>query len=255
MSSLHRHQKIMQLVHRAESVSVGELVEKLKASPATVRRDLIQLEEAGKLLRTHGAVMDRRRLTAEPSFSVKRQRVPEVKRRIGAAVVEEIRPGASVFVDAGTTCLEAGLVLLRRGGHTIYTNSLPLLYHAVEGSSPLVGVGGEVRAISGALVGALALDWLKHLRFDYAVIGASGLDEASGPLTTELEEAAVKKLAVERARIAILAADGGKLDERVDVAFAKWGDFQLWLVDDNLSDDIAKRIQSKHKGLSLVRVS
>lgn len=119
----------------------------------------------------------------------------------------------------------------------------------------MVSVGGEVRAISGALVGALALDWLKHLRFDYAVIGASGLDEASGPLTTELEEAAVKKLAVERARIAILAADSGKLDERVDVAFAKWGDFQLWLADDDLSDDIAKRIQSKNKGLSLVRVS
>lgn len=116
MSSLFRQQKIMRLVRRAESVSVAELVELLDASPATVRRDVIQLEEAGKIVRTHGAIMDRRRLSGEPSFSVKRQRIPEVKRRIGAAVAEQIRPGASVFIDAGTTCLEAGLILLQRGG-------------------------------------------------------------------------------------------------------------------------------------------
>lgn len=143
MSSLSRQQKIMHRVRRAESVSVVELVELLEASPATVRRDLIQLEEAGKIVRTHGAVMDRRRLSGEPSFSVKRQRIPEVKRRIGAAVAEQIRPGASVFIDSGTTCLEAGLILLQRGGHTIYTNSLPLLYHAGSGSSVLIGVGAR----------------------------------------------------------------------------------------------------------------
>ncbi len=255
MSALSRQEQILALVRSSESLPVNELVASLDASPATVRRDLIRLEEAGKVLRTHGAVMDRRRLEGEPSFSVKRQRIPEVKRRIGRAVADEIRPGASVFVDAGTTCLEAGLALLERGGHTVYTNSLPLLYHAGEASSTLNGIGGEVRAISGALVGAMALDWLSHLRFDYAVIGASGLDEASGPLTTELKEAAVKKLAVERARSAILAADSGKLEAAADVRFAAWTDFRLWLSDGGLPPGIAKRIKQIHKGLSLVRAA
>lgn len=253
MSSLSRQQKIMHRVRRAESVSVVELVELLEASPATVRRDLIQLEEAGKIVRTHGAVMDRRRLSGEPSFSVKRQRIPEVKRRIGAAVAEQIRPGASVFIDSGTTCLEAGLILLQRGGHTIYTNSLPLLYHAGSGSSVLIGVGGEVRAISGALVGAMALDWLSHLRFDYAIIGASGLDEAAGPMTTELKEAAVKQLALARARSAILAADSGKLSEQADVVFAKWSDFNLWLSDADLAKTTRRRMMKTYEALSLMQ--
>jgi DeoR/GlpR family transcriptional regulator of sugar metabolism len=255
MSSLLRQQKIIHLVRRAETMSVDELVEQLAASPATVRRDLVQLEAAGKIVRTHGGVMDRRRLSEEPSFSVKRQRIPEVKRRIGAAVAEQIRPGASVFIDAGTTCLEAGLILLQRGGHTLYTNSLPLLYHAGSGSSVLIGVGGEVRAISGALVGAMALDWLSHLRFDYAVIGASALDEASGPMTTELKEAAVKKLAVTQARRAILAADSGKLSESADVAFAKWGDFNVWLSDKDLPPAIAKRIKKSNTDLTFLQAS
>jgi len=253
MTSLSRQKQILALIRGCESLSVGDLVKRLDASAATVRRDLIRLEQAGKVLRTHGAVMDRRRLEGEPSFSVKRQRIPGVKRRIGRAVAEEISPGASVFVDAGTTCLEAGLVLLERGGHTIYTNSLPLLYHAGGASSTLIGVGGEVRAISGALVGAMALEWLDHLRFDFAVIGASGLEEASGPLTTELKEAAVKKLAVERARTAILAADSGKLGAAADVRFADWSDFHLWLCDEELQPGIAKRIEKTNKGLSVVR--
>jgi DeoR family transcriptional regulator, fructose operon transcriptional repressor len=255
MSSLTRQQAIMRLVRRAESVSVLELVDRLEASPATVRRDLVQLEEAGKIVRTHGAVVDRRRLSGEPSFSVKRQRIPGVKRRIGRAVAERIRPGASVFVDAGTTCLEAGLVLLDRGGHTVYTNSLPLLYHANGTSGSLIGVGGEVRAISGALVGAMALDWLNHLRFDYAVIGASALEEKSGPLTTELKEAAVKKLAVARARTAILAADSSKFAEHADVAFAQWSDFDLWLSDGGLPGALSKRIKKQYTGLTLINLT
>ena len=140
MRSLPRQQEILKIVRSAERLSVNELVDRLDASPATVRRDLIRLEEAGKILRTHGGVIDRRSLTDEPSFSVKRQRIPEVKRRIGRAVAAQIDPGASVFVDAGTTCLEAGLALLARGGYTIYTNSLPLLYHAGE---PEEGGQGE----------------------------------------------------------------------------------------------------------------
>lgn len=98
----------------------------------------------------------------------------------------------------------------------------------------------------------MALEWLNHLRFDYAVIGASGLDEASGPSTTELKEAAVKKLAVERARLAILAADSGKLGEQAGVAFAKWSDFHLWLSDVDLSGATASRIKNSNKGLSLL---
>jgi DeoR family glycerol-3-phosphate regulon repressor len=255
MSSLTRQQKILDLVRRAETVSVGELVAQVEASPATVRRDLIHLEASGKLVRTHGAVMDRRRLSGEPSFSIKRQRIPEVKRRIGGAVAALIRPGASVFIDAGTTCLEAGLVLLQRGGHTLYTNSLPLLYHAGGSSSRLIAVGGEVRVISGALVGAMALDWLSHLRFDYAVIGASALEEASGPMTTELMEAAVKRSAVGQARTAILAADSEKFGESADVAFARWGDFDLWLSDSSLPAVIAKRIKKRNTNLALKQAS
>ena len=253
MGSVARQKKILELVRQTENISVATLVDGIDASAATVRRDLVQLEEAGKVLRVHGAVLDRRSLEGEPSFSVKRQRIPEVKRRIGRAVLDAIPSGASVFIDAGSTCLEAGLALLERGGHVVYTNSLPLLYNAGNFSSPVISIGGEARAISGALVGGLAQEWLRHLRFDFALIGASALDASSGVMTTELSEAGVKRLAIERARIAILAADSLKLDEVASVQFAEWSDFRMWFTDKELPMQRRKTLR-QHQGLSIIQI-
>lgn len=61
----------------------------------------------GKIVRLLGAVMDRRQLKGEPSFFTKRERGPKIKRRIGQLVAEQIPPSATVFVDVGTTFLEA----------------------------------------------------------------------------------------------------------------------------------------------------
>ena len=250
MSAIARQKKILEFVRKTEGISVQDLVDHLEASPATVRRDLVRLEEEGKVLRTHGAVLDRRSLEGEPSFSLKRKRVPEIKRRIGRSVADVVPPGTSVFIDAGTTCLEAGLELLARDhSYTIYTNSLPLLYHGGNHSSPLIARGGEVRALTGALVGGMALDWVRHLRFDVAILGSSALDESCGAMTTELTEASVKRAVIEHAEITVLAADSGKLGQSATVHFADWSDFTFWVTDEDIPAKVEKQIRQRHNDL------
>ncbi|MBC2603848.1 DeoR/GlpR family DNA-binding transcription regulator [Puniceicoccus vermicola] len=252
MTAISRQKQILDYVRKTERVSVQDLIDQLEASPATVRRDLVQLEEEGKVLRIHGAVLDRRSLEGEPSFSLKRKRAPEIKRRIGRAVADEIPPGSSVFIDAGTTCLEAGLELLARDApYTLYTNSLPLMYHGGNHSSSLIAVGGEVRALTGALVGGMALEWVQHLHFDVAVLGASAVDPSHGLLTTELTEASVKKAVLDHAKVTILAADSGKLEESATVRFADWSHFNTWVTDENFPTAKEKEFRQKHPHLAL----
>lgn len=251
MSSLSRQRKILDFVQQAESLSVDELIHRLDVSPATVRRDLVCLEGEGKIIRLHGAVMDRRRAEGEPSFSTKRERVPEQKRCIGRRVAEQIPPGATVFVDAGTTCLEAGIALLYRGSHTIFTNSLPLMYNGGNSDSQVIAIGGEVRELSRALVGSMALDWIRHLRFDYAVIGASALDVEKGVMTTELNEAGIKRSIIESSKTSILAADSAKLSQDATVQFANWDSFQFWVTDSIRAKANIKPLKSC-KGLTIL---
>jgi DeoR/GlpR family transcriptional regulator of sugar metabolism len=247
VTSFDRQKRILDLVRKDEALSVHALVEELGASPATVRRDLTQLEQEGRIVRTHGGVLHPSRLAAEPSFSVRQQQAPEEKRRIGRAVAAAVPSGATVFIDAGTTCLEAGLALLERAENTLYTNSLPLLYSGASQPGTVIAVGGEVRAISRALVGALALRWLGELRFDVAILGATGLDPEEGAFTTELSEAAVKTAAIARATTTILAADSAKLGQSGTVRFAGWADFAHWHTDDALPRDIEKNLFHAHR--------
>lgn len=245
MTSFDRRQKILELVRQNESVAVQSLVEAVKTSPATLRRDLSALESEGKVVRTHGGVLHPRRLSSEPSFSVKQQQAPQEKRSIGRSVAQAVPTGATVFIDAGTTCLEAGLALLERNKNQIFTNSLPLLYHGCSQPGRVIALGGEVRSISRALVGGMALGWLRHLRFDFAIIGASALDSELGIFTTEISEAELKSQALHHADTALLLADSGKLSRSAPVNFAKWQDFSHWFTDANITPSLLRKIRKQ----------
>jgi DeoR/GlpR family transcriptional regulator of sugar metabolism len=143
----------------------------------------------------------------------------------------------TVFVDAGTTCLEVGRALLDRPALRIFTNSVPLLGLAAEARATVSAVGGEVRPMSLALTGGLAQSWLENLRFDVAVVGASGLEGASGASTTEVAEAAVKAEALRRARRRILVAHAEKWGRPAALRFAPWSAFTDVVTDRALSRD------------------
>lgn len=235
MFAQERQQQILEILAKRKRLRVADLESALKVSPATLRRDLLQLEQAGKVLRTHGGLIHPDFLGGEPAFSRKARAAVEAKRQIAAAAAAFVPPGATVFVDAGTSTLELGKLLLRRGDVTVFTNSAPLLQERAGPKVQLVAIGGEVREVSRALVGALAMEWMKHLRFDFAAVGASGLHRVDGVSTTELNEAAIKREAVARAGTALLLADASKWDQTAAVCFAAWSDFDHWFTDARLS--------------------
>ena len=54
MGKNQRQDEIVKLVDRVGTVTVAEIVESMKVSDMTVRRDLIELESKGLLTRVHG---------------------------------------------------------------------------------------------------------------------------------------------------------------------------------------------------------
>jgi DeoR/GlpR family transcriptional regulator of sugar metabolism len=106
-------------------------------------------------------------------------------------------------------------------------------------------VGGEVRAVSLALVGASALGWLGRVRFDLCFLGASGIDPLEGPCTTELAEAGVKAAALRAARRVVIVADAAKWRERAAIRFAAWSDIGD-LVTDHRPAPAERRILVRH---------
>jgi len=231
MISTPRHIALLNLLQTDVEVPVQELAERLGISESTVRRDLTHLSKSKRVHRTHGGAMLRSEFLQEASFQEKRIHAASEKKQIAKRVAADVPSGCTLFIDSGTTCLEAARELLRRGDCRIFTNSLPILVEGCSSRSSVIALGGEVRGISKALVGSGTLSGLDTLRVDIAFIGTSGLHETEGAFTTEAMEASVKTGALRRAGEAWLLADRSKWQQASALRFAEWSDFRRWYVE------------------------
>ncbi|MFZ4776755.1 MAG: DeoR/GlpR family DNA-binding transcription regulator [Terrimicrobiaceae bacterium] len=231
MFAHERQEKIVSLLEKHRRMEVRSLMDILGVSAATLRRDLSFLGENDRVVRVHGGVFHPGAVTSEASFGQKSAISVKSKRMIAMSVAGTIPRSATVFIDSGTTCLEAGRLLRSRADLTIITNSLPLIASYEQFQARLLVLGGEMRSVSGALVGDLALSAVGRLRADVALIGASGLHLQDGAGTTELLETAVKREWIARSERTVLLADASKWAQTTLVCFSGWEDFDEFYTD------------------------
>lgn len=226
---------IRRVLRRRPRLSLPGLQRELGVSRSTLRRALLELEHPGEVVRVRGGVVNADRYRGELSFDRRRARRVEQKRAIARRAVELVPSNASVYLDAGTTCLEVGRLLLGRTDLRLFTHSLRLMTEtpAATPLASIVCVGGEYRRVSEALVGGLVASWLEQLRFDVAFIAASGVGP-EGCSTTELSEMLVKQQVLRRAHHRILVADSEKWAHPAAVRFDDWRLIDDWVCDDEL---------------------
>ena len=230
MFAQERHNSIRKIVREKQRLSFAELQNLFHVSPATLRRDLSELERAGDLIRVHGGVLDPLYARTEISFDERQQRLNAEKKFIAAKANELIPAGSSVFVDAGSTCLEAGKLLMRRADIRLITHSVALVAACSHAEASVICIGGELRKVSGALVGGTAINTFANLQFDFALIGATGLN-SEGCWTTEFTETEIKKNIITRAKRRLVLADHTKWQAPGTVLFSRWDDINDWLID------------------------
>jgi DeoR family glycerol-3-phosphate regulon repressor len=191
---------------------------------------LSELERGGDLIRVHGGVLDPLYARTEISFDERQQRHNAEKKSIVRKANELIPGGSSVFVDAGSTCLEAGKLLMRRADIRLITHSVALVAACSHAEANIICIGGELRKVSGALVGGTAINAFANLQFDFALIGATGLN-SEGCWTTEFTESEIKKNIIARAKRRIVLADQSKWHAPGTVLFSRWDDINDWVLD------------------------
>jgi DeoR/GlpR family transcriptional regulator of sugar metabolism len=225
LNTIRRH------VRKNRRMTFAELQKHIDVSPATLRRDLGELEQAGDVIRVHGGILDPAYLRSEVSFDERLVRNRAAKSAIAAAASRLVPAGATVLVDAGSTCLEAGRALLGRKDVRLITHSVALLEAAFRGEAAILCLGGELRKVSGALTGGAALGALSSIHADIAFLGASGLEPHSGCTTTDLSETEMKRAILARSTRKILLADSSKWRHPSTIRFAEWKEFDEWVVD------------------------
>jgi len=141
MHAEEREKLILEAVQATGFVSYRDLEARLDASPATIRRDLSRLEDAGRIKRVHGGAKlpDEEAGDAEhglsgiPFAQSITQNLP-AKQAIGAAAAALCQPGEGIMMDGGTTTLQM-CPHLDGMGLQVLTNSL----HIVDALLPQPG--------------------------------------------------------------------------------------------------------------------
>ncbi|WP_168916951.1 DeoR/GlpR family DNA-binding transcription regulator [Microcella flavibacter] len=256
MYATERQQLVERLLADDGRVSVVDLARRFDVTTETVRRDLDQLETAGLLRRVHGgAVAADRASTIEPSLSDRVQQHGPAKTAIARRALDALGAGfrGSLFLDAGTTTAAVAAQLAERLAERTTTGTLAadrldpagigLVTHAVVIAAQLAPaladapglaltvLGGRVRGLTGAAVGADTVRAIEQLRPDVAVIGTNGVAAGFGLSTPDPDEAAVKTAIVRSARRIVVVADADKLGRELLVGFARLDEIDVLVTD------------------------
>ncbi|MEN4336620.1 DeoR/GlpR family DNA-binding transcription regulator, partial [Streptococcus pyogenes] len=121
-------------------VSLEDLMQLLNSSESTIRRDLGELEQEGRLHRVHGGAELFHSLQEELSNQEKSVKNSHIKKAIAQRASQLIYDNDVIFIDAGTTT-EFLLPFLQAKNLTVVTNSIHHAARLVELSIETIIVG------------------------------------------------------------------------------------------------------------------
>lgn len=213
-----RHQAILHLVREGELVTVDELVNRLQVSKMTIWRDLMTLEQSGRLRRVRGgaARMQGDIRSAEPYFKSKKVIHRQKKAAIARLAAEQfVDEDDIIILEAGTT---AGAMVehLTQSGLTVITNGLGILNEiAIQvPDTTVLCCGGMLRPVGFTFVGPQAEEFFHSLRARTLFLSATGIALPEGITDPNLLEIQVKRAMADSASRIVLLMDSSKFGVR-----------------------------------------
>ncbi|WP_100065317.1 DeoR/GlpR family DNA-binding transcription regulator [Miniphocaeibacter massiliensis] len=236
-----RKKLILEILEEKNSVTTIELVEKLKVSEATIRRDLSNLEKEGNIYRVHGGAVLKDIELEEENIEEKSVLNIHEKRKIAKKAASLVKDKEFIYLDAGTTTYEM-IPFLKDKDITVVTNGLTHIEELLKYKIESYLIGGRVKSTTRALVGSIALNNLKVVNFSRAFIGVNGIDIKFGYTTPDIEEAVLKSKAIENSIKAYILADYSKFGK---VYFSKIAELEkATIITENIkeiNENILKR--------------
>lgn len=247
MYAEERQHDIVTRARELGRVSVTELASRYQVTPETIRRDLDALAGRGLLSRVHGGAVpvEKLRLT-EASVGVRETALSPEKLAIAEKAVSLLprRQGLTVLLDAGTTTMRM-CSLLPPSVSLVVTNAPPAaLALAARQDLDVLLLGGQVRGITQAVVGAQAVEAIGRLRVDVAFLGANGYSMEHGFSTPDPTEAAIKQAMARSAHEVFVLADSSKWGVEYLVSFAGLDDVDGLVTDSQLPDAAASELRA-----------
>lgn len=242
-----RHAFIIKQINLHNKVLSSHLSKELDVSEDTIRRDLAELAQAGKILKVHGGALSRSYHYPAPQNSVYAQKE---KKEIARKAISLIQNGMIVLTEAGTTMMEMVRLIPDNIEATFFTVS-PLM--ALELSEhPLLTVillGGQIDNSAQITVGEKTVTDLSEIRVDICFLGADGINPKAGLTEMDWKIAQVKKAMINCASKVAVLSISEKLNSEHKMRLCKIHLLDYLITELNPSD---KRLAGYRKNIQLL---
>ena len=226
-----RQSDILNIARSSGRVTVEDLARRFEVSAQTIRKDLNDLCDRRSMTRVHGGAIIASGVE-NLAYEARRFVAADEKKAIGAAAAAQIPNGSSLFINIGTTTEEVAGALTGHENLLVITNNLNVAMQLYRHPRiEVIVAGGTVRRADGAVIGSTANNLITQFKVDYAIIGASAIDEDGALLDFDYREVQAAQAIIANARSVMLVADSTKLARSAPVRIAHLSQIQTFVTD------------------------
>lgn len=238
MVSALRKEFILEALNKDGVVYTHEIMKECNVSEITIRRDLIDLESKGLLMRTHGGAIKNRAVDHLFTYDLKINQNRQNKESICLLATRYITDNDIIFIDCGTT-LSFLTQYITKFNLIAITNSLPVVSDLINFPNiKLSLIGGEIANERQAIYGPIAERNIGYYHVTKAFVGADGVSLLNGLSSYDEKEAAITRKMIENADEVFLLCDSSKIEKNSYVRFAPLSKVHHLITDKGISDDL-----------------
>ncbi|MCY1712871.1 DeoR/GlpR family DNA-binding transcription regulator [Caproiciproducens galactitolivorans] len=240
MFAEERCDKIMAILRAKKHVSLDYLSGQLYCSPATIRRDLIGLENMGLVIRKRGGAALAMGGNWEYSYTFRDMEKKDEKTYICTLAENFLADGLSLFLDSSTTVMNICPVLKKYNNLSVATNGITTALSLIQNDcADTYMAGGHVKYGSTSIVGEQASHFFTQFKADLAIISCRGIDR-QGVCEANQQQVMVKKQMMENAESTILLCDSSKFNQSYFFRLSGFKGIDAILTEKKPPEDIAR---------------
>lgn len=210
-----RQKTILEILEKEGQVRASTLANKLKVSGETIRRDLNELEKAGKLKKVYGGAVSTKKQHVYGSYHLREISNHDKKTAIAKKAVSLIKDGDIIAIDSGTTGAEIAKAISKSQKNVTVITYSTEVFDALKNSNVKVLLsGGEYLQNERAIIGYLAIEFFEKLHADICFSCVSAISEDFFAEDFIIETLPIQKKLIEISEKVFITADSSKFNKR-----------------------------------------
>ena len=204
-----------------------------EVSQMTLRRDLLTLEEEGRIIRVGKGAMSVKEVqkTTGEAYIKKTTIQTDAKIAIAKKAAALIEEGCSFFLDGGTTALYLAKELPDIACN-VFTNGIAVASELAQKKNPVVNMlGGILMKDNLSTASSLSSIYFADTNFQLAIISTMAYTPENGFTCSSLAEAELLKLIRTKTKYLYMMLDSSKIGKIMPYTFARDEDINVLITD------------------------